>query len=134
MPILLSACVVLQRTMLTSNRQETRMTSTTMYIYIQCTIQDMQYRLHLGNYGMHNGTSHFMDGTRTQPDTATVLLDLKDKTTTRKSTNVVYKITCNDCLQYYVKITGRKLGTSLKEHQAALRPHGKTLLVQGHTT
>ena len=77
---------------------------------------------HLIRNGAHFGIAHVPN-----QKLRTRLVHPKDKITAKERTNVVYKINCKDCPQYYVGKTGRKLDTRLKEHQAAIRRHVETL-------
>ena len=64
----------------------------------------------------------------------TKLVHQKDRITSKQRTNVVSNISCKDCPQYYVRKTGRKLGTRIKEHHTAILRHNKMSLVQAHAS
>jgi hypothetical protein len=55
------------------------------------------------------------------------LCNLKSKVPTLKCSNVIYKVCCKECSEFYIGKTTRRLETRLKEHQrdlnSALRKH-----------
>lgn len=60
------------------------------------------------------------------------LSKVKDKRSTGDSSNVIYKIPCQDCNKYYVGQTGRKLNTRISEHRQAIKRHDQASLVSAH--
>ena len=49
-----------------------------------------------------------------------------------KRSNVVYKLPCQNCPNFYVGQTGRQLATRVHEHQLAIRRHDQLSLVSMH--
>lgn len=45
------------------------------------------------------------------------------------STNIIYKIDCNKCNQFYVRRTGQHLKTRIPEHHLAVKGHNQNSLV-----
>ena len=62
----------------------------------------------------------------------TAISNHKRPLTTMEQNNVIYKIPCLNCPQFYVGQSGRKLSTRLHEHRLATRRHDQLSLVSIH--